>query len=53
MFDGVLSACLQVANDRVDRKLKEDKVMSEIQYLALMLYKDCLEDLGVIDKSED
>ncbi len=49
MLSDLLSNCLKIANERVNSKLKGTKAINEIQFLALTLYKDCLEDLGAKD----
>ena len=48
IFEGVLAACLQIANSRVDPALSGEAALLSVQQLGLQLYKNTLEDLGEV-----
>ena len=48
IFPEVLAASFQVANSRVDQKLRGERAITQIQQLALRLYKESLENLGEV-----
>ncbi|CAN5776684.1 hypothetical protein BH23DEI1_BH23DEI1_17160 [soil metagenome] len=52
VFEGVLAAALQVANDRVARELRGDAALEAVHAFALRLYKGTLEDLGEVVEEE-
>jgi hypothetical protein len=53
VFEGVLAASLQVANDRVARELRGDAALEAVHAFALRLYKSALEDLGEVVEEDD
>ena len=54
IFEDVLAACLEIANDRLDRKHTGEDGVARVRDMALMLYKGTLENLGdVIEVDED
>jgi ribonuclease III len=53
VFERVLAASLQVANDRVARELRGDAALEAVHTFALRLYKSTLEDLGEVLDEED
>jgi len=48
IFEGVLAACLQIANSRVDPTLIGEAALLSVQQLSLQLYKTTLADLGEV-----
>lgn len=48
VFEQVLAASLQVANDRVARELRGEAALEAVHAFALRLYKGALEDLGEV-----
>lgn len=54
LFEGVLAACIAVADKRTDTKLVGEAAIDAVHALALRLYKDVLGDLGeVIEIDEE
>lgn len=53
IFPEILAATLQVANSRVENRLKGDVAVAEVQRLALQLYKGSLESLGEVVEVEE
>jgi hypothetical protein len=48
IFEGVLAACLKIANSRVDPALIGEAALLSVQQLSLQLYKTTLSDLGEV-----
>lgn len=48
IFPEVLAASLNIANARVDNRVKGEDALSKVRAMALTLYKKTLEDLGEV-----
>ena len=53
IFEDVLAAALEIANDRLDRKETGETAVRGVRDLALDLYKGTLESLGDVVELED
>lgn len=53
IFEDVLVAALEIANDRLDRKHMGDAGIEAVRAMALDLYKGTLESLGEVVEVED
>ena len=54
IFEDVLAAALEIANDRLDRKATGEAAVRAVRELALDLYKGVLENLGdVVEVDEE
>lgn len=53
IFPEVLAASLNVANSRLDSRLKGEEAVGRVRGLALTLYKETLEALGEVVEVED
>lgn len=52
IFERVLAACLHIAHERSDPKLKDGEGREAVQDFALALYKETLENLGEVVEVE-
>lgn len=54
IFEDVLAACLEIANERLDAKQNGEQGVAAVRDLTLMLYKGMLENLGdVVEVGEE
>ena len=53
VFERLLAASLEIANERTDSRLSGDEAREAVRDFTLELYKDLLEDLGEVVEEED